>query len=1320
MNLLHITDSGNGVVEVSWRRGDAIPRRYPSLIPFANPLSPKDRNELRWYLEDYLQFPYGAEAYRARLVEQEMAEWGESLFEQVFIKAETDPDPRGFYQEAVREGLDQCELCVTSDDRAFLNIPWELMRDPTPGRGYLAPLLGGLYRQRTSDKIEAPPQISPNDPFRILLVIARPYGERDIPLGTVARPMLQALRSLRPRIHLDLLRPPTFEALQRWLNARPGYYQLVHFDGHGVFARISSAGPLMQYAATAERGHLVFEKEDATEHIVNSQDLGQVLATCKVPLFVLNACQSAEEGKIDPFSSVASQLVAIGAQGVVAMSYSVYASAASRFVERFYERLVRHVPLAQAVAEARRRLYAEPDRESVVGNLELRDWMVPALYQQKFRYVPIPEEKGVGVIEEKPEEAVLRQRAEEVCPEGRFGFIGRDYDLLRLERALRDEDTPWALITGVGGTGKTELARGFARWYAETGGCPGGVFATSFKEKADFGRVIGSIVGHGTDFSRLQDEEQWQRLVAYLRENACLLIWDNFEPVAGYPPGEVPLATDEERARLARFLKVLRGGRSRVILTTRKPDENWLGIAYNLIEVRGLTTHDAAQMAKAILKTVGRRPEDFRADPDYARLIRLLTGHPRSLEVVLPQLRNRTPAEIIEALQHRVDRLGESVEDASLGDAFAHLSARTRLHLPFVGLFVSYVHASTLGSFVSAGDEQEQVYTNIMGEALDAPAWEAVLDEAARSGLVCSLGSHVYELHPTFPPFLRRQLLSMGSEKALKQLDSEFMKFYAAWAYRFYLGVMNCDQNAVAAIAVEEANLLRALRLALQNEQWLLGQRILQTLKEFYEVRSRTNEWKALRDRVLARVGREISTSTSRDRADLWMYMLGDEAADAIDRNELATAETANLRVLEYLISLNDPHVEWKIAVGYHQLGIIAEHRHQLDQARQWYLKALAVRERLGGLEKEATSDYHHLGNIALGQGKFDEAEQWYHKSLEVKERLGLEREAASDYDQLGKVAEERLQLDQAEHFYHKALEIYDRMGLKKDVAGELHHLGIVAQGRYQLDQAQQLYRKALAIFEGLGLEKDAAPSYYQLGRIAEEQERLDEAEQWYYKALEIFARLELESDTATVYHQLGNIAQNRQQFNESEQWYGKALEIYERLGLEREAADTYHQLGITAEAQEKFDEAERLYHKALEIFERLGSERDIASSYHQLGGIAYWREQFDEAERWYRRAMELKERLGHPPLMVTTLGRLGLLYRQQSRFQEAIEHLGKAFTLAVKFQMRAARTISIDLVRLMKAMGEEKFLDAWRQAFEGQEPPLGFLREVLAKLESR
>jgi tetratricopeptide (TPR) repeat protein len=1354
MNLLQVVDLGEGKIEVGWRWGNELPRHH-SPLPFEDPLSAEDRRELRWYLEEYLQFPYGAEESHARRVEEKMAEWGEALFSQVFPKAEADPDPRGFYQEAVRSGLEQCELCVSSETTEFLNIPWELIRDPTPGRGYLAPSLGGLYRQRSGQAIQAPLEISPDEPFRILLIIARPLGDKDIPLGTVSRPMLEALRPLRPQVQLEVLRPPTFQALVKRLEDSPGFYHLVHFDGHGVFAPLGGDAA-MAYGAKLGRGHLVFEKDDGTEDIINSEDLGQALATCKVPLFVLNACQSAEEGKADAYSSVASQLVAIGAKGVVAMSYSVYADAAASFIKRFYEKLVGGALLSAAVAAGRKQLFAQPNRASVVGNLELRDWVVPTLYQQEQGYVPAPRAEAVMAGEEGTEEAVQPQEAEEVCPAGRFGFIGRDYDILRIERALRDDNSPWVLISGMGGIGKTELAFGFARWYAETGGCPGGVFAISFKEKADFGQVIGSIVGYGTDFSRLSDEDQWQYLVGYLREKPCLLVWDNFETVAGYPAGAEPLATEEERETLSKFVKALRGGKSRILITTRKQAEDWLGIAPELIELGGLTQRDAGLLAREILKTVGRKPEEFRQDPQYSELIKLLRGHPRSLEVVLPHLRSRSPAELIDAIQHRADDLGESLEDASLTYAFHQLSEKAQKHLPFLGLFVSFVYADTLGLFVASGDEQEEAYVELVGEAMDDKAWEEVLDEAAACGLLRSLGSRIYELHPTLPPFLRSELESIVGEEGLRGLDAEFLNFYRGLAVQLDERVREGQSGPVAMARAEEANFLRALRVAERKEEWKAAQLILQMLGGLYEVRGRADEWIALRSRALAWVGRDAPLTSDWERGVAWMYLVGDEALFALKSNALESAEADYRRILEFLVSQHDPAVEPQIALGYHQLGRIAQERNRLDEAEEWYRKALGIYER-PGLERWAAREHHQLGRIAQERNRLDGAEEWYRKALEIFERLGLERDAADEYHQLGRIAQERNRLDEAEEWYRKALEIFERLGLERDAAIVYHQLGRIAQERNRLDEAEEWYRKALEICEQLGLERDAAGDYHQLGMIAQERNRFDEAGAWYRKALEICERLGLERDAATVYHQLGRMAQERNRFDDAEGWCRKALEIRERLGLEREAATDYHQLGIIAQlrnqsqeaegwyrraleiferlgleryavgdyhqlgmiAQERnrLDEAGAWYRKALEICERLGLEREAAIVYHQLGTIAQERNRLDEAEGWYRKAVEIYRKLGHPPLMVKTLAQMGRLRWQQGKKSEAVPWLGRALAIAGEYQMMVAGQILADLARLLQSMGEDEFGLAWKDAFEAQDPPLELLREVLRQL---
>lgn len=1133
---------------VSWR-GDDGQELSSGPIPFGSSLTPDDRKDLRWYLEDFLQFPYGAERWRAEQIEKRMAIWGEKLFDQVFVNNGSRADSRAIYREAVRGGLDRCELCINSDDAAFLNIPWELVREPGAGPRsgrYLALLLHGLYRQRSAQASEPRSAFAGAGPLRLLLVIARPAGAAYIPLKTDARAILDAVRPLGSRVQVEVLRPPTVDELQKRLNANPSFYQLVHFDGHGVFAGGS--------------GHLAFEKRDGTADLVSSERLGQLLANCRVPLFVLSACQSAEEGKADPFSSVASQLMSVGVSGVVAMSYSVYVETATMFMERLYEEMANHSALSVAVAAARSRLYAEPDRESVIGPVTLQDWMVPALYQQLPGFVPMPRDSGPAGLEEQEKAAVdVRGQAEEACPDGRYGFIGRDDDILKIERALRDGDNPCVLLSGVGGVGKTELARGFARWYAETGGCPGGVFATSFKEKADFSQVIGSVGGFGTDFSRLNDEEQVEVVVAYLREHACLLVWDNFEVVAGYPSGAEPLASEPERAKLSRFLKDLKGGRSRVLITTRKPQEDWLTVAYQLVELQGLGERDAGRMAKAILQIVGREPQDYRDEPNYSQLISLLQGHPRSLETVLPQLRRIGPAEAIEALQERIDDLGEAVEDASLSLAFLQLSGRTQRHLPILGLFVSRVNAGILTVLSQHGPDDETHERGI--ERLDASQWQGVLDEATEAGLIRHDAGHAYELHATLAPFLRRQLVSQAGKEALTQLDEVFVDVYAAWSDAVLDGARKSELGTLVAIASEEGNLLRAVRIGAAGERWRSVQATSGTLGEFYNARGRAREWRALRHGLLDHVGTEATIASDVSRASLWAQLMGQEGQDARKRNELDRAEEAFRRILAYCTSVHDLRWEPKIAFSYNELGMVAKQRRRFDEAEEMFRSALKIDERRGE-ERDAAVDCHQLGMVAEERNRIDEAGRWYGRALEIRERLGLDYDAASDYHHLGNVAFIRRNWSDAEHWYRKALRFYEEMRLPREAASEYHNLGNIALERELLDGADEWYRKALEICEQEGLEFEVAREYHQLGTIAQARHRLDEAEQWYIRALEVHERMDLPRHAADQYHNLGRVACERERLDEAKSWYEKALDAYGSSGTPHLMLGTLEALG--------------------------------------------------------------------------------------------------------------------------------------------------------------
>ena len=94
-------------------------------------------------------------------------------------------------------------------------------------------------------------------------MISRPGGTDDVELRTIASTIYGVL-SASSRFKVDVLRPPTYETLERTLRdaaKRHEHYDLVHFDGHGFY---QSAG-VTDSGEAYGGGYLVFE-HDSSEH----------------------------------------------------------------------------------------------------------------------------------------------------------------------------------------------------------------------------------------------------------------------------------------------------------------------------------------------------------------------------------------------------------------------------------------------------------------------------------------------------------------------------------------------------------------------------------------------------------------------------------------------------------------------------------------------------------------------------------------------------------------------------------------------------------------------------------------------------------------------------------------------------------------------------------------------------------------------------------------------------------------------------------------------------------------------------------------------
>ncbi|MCO5200013.1 MAG: Tfp pilus assembly protein PilF, partial [Anaerolineae bacterium] len=208
--------------EISFNHGT----RHP--ITITDPFNAEQEAELEWYFETWLELPF-INTVRARKAAESITTYGTALFEQVFDHKKVYAQ----YDRAKAKGVSQFEVEIAGTP-AFHALHWEALQDPDrPPLAVDATILRKLIDPAT-EEIQPQEQVTLN----ILMVVARPGGRRDVGYRTIARPLVEALRDGKIRAQIDIVRPGTYEALTRHLEATrqehgDGFYQIVHLDLHG-------------------------------------------------------------------------------------------------------------------------------------------------------------------------------------------------------------------------------------------------------------------------------------------------------------------------------------------------------------------------------------------------------------------------------------------------------------------------------------------------------------------------------------------------------------------------------------------------------------------------------------------------------------------------------------------------------------------------------------------------------------------------------------------------------------------------------------------------------------------------------------------------------------------------------------------------------------------------------------------------------------------------------------------------------------------------------------------------------------------------------
>ncbi len=1164
-------------------------------IIITDPFTPQEEQELEWYFEEWLVYPI-VDTVKAERAKNSVKIYGEKLFDQVF----QDKKAYSKYQQ-LKNNLSQVQIEIVSKTPEFQGLHWEALQDPDFPRPLAVDCV--MLRKSVNSAVGSV-NLPPSPVINLLVVVARPDEEKDAGYRTISRPLLELIENGQLRVKVELLRPGTFQALSQHLEAKgANFYHIIHLDMHGALLtheQVEKPSAVNRYLFKGRYGRddlqpfegvkafLAFEGENQGKvDLVEASELAALLTGKGIPVCILNACQSGKQVKSplpNPLlegegtgnnsalagedelpsprrggvggevreTSLGSRLMSAGMQMVVAMGYSVTVTAAKLMMEHLYKHLFADKPITEAIRLSRRELFNDKERKAYYQNIKLEDWLLPVVYYNQSvnfnlrQFTPEEEEKYF----------------ETVGSEYRFslpiyGFVGRDLEILKIEKALLKHNV--LLLQGMGGTGKTTLLNYLREWWQKTNFVEN-TFYFGYDKKAWTLDQILFLIGQKiykkfefASFQAMSQRAQIEKLVAKLRAEKYAVILDNLESVTGQQLAIQNTLPQTERHQIRDFIGRLVRGQTLVVLGSRSREE-WLQqqtFKFNLYELQGLDQEARTELAEKILEInlPTHKIEKIRQNRDFRKLMKLLAGYPLAMEVVLANLQKQTPQEILQGLQAADVNLDVASEDKTksilkcVEYSHSNLSPEAQKLLICLAPFSGFIHRTAIPNYINELQKLEP-FKNYQLDKLDD-----AIQEAINWGL---LSPHLHlpgllTIQPILPYFLKSKL-NIVDEKIRYSLCEGFKNYYQNLAenYEKFLSCHNAQEQELARFfcKIEYENLYNALEICLKNKE---------SISIFFCL-------------------------------DKYLNIIND------NQNNLKLADKVFQCLNKYPSEFIETELGYQISMALDRLARCYLQTKQYQQARLAYQQKLDIFPRLSYLDQRTkqlaiAGIYHNLGSVSHGLRDFAKARDYYQKALAIKIEYSDRNSQAGTYHQLGYVYQELRDFAEARRNYKIALEIFDEFGDRNSQADTYHNLGNIAYLLEEFPKAKDYYQQALYIYIEFNNRYEQAGTYHQLGNIAYLLGELLQARCNYQKALEVFIEYKDSSGQRKIYHEFGRLSEELGEYKEARGYYEKALVITIKDEDRYSLALTYQCLAILAEAQEDYTEARVNLQTALEIY---------------------------------------------------------------------------------------------------------------------------------------
>jgi tetratricopeptide (TPR) repeat protein len=1013
--------------------------------------------------------------------------------------------------------------------------------------------------------------------------------------------LTEAVESLGDLARLTVLNPPTYAALEQALEAAAGReepFDIVHFDGHGVYDRQLGLGGLC-FEDPADEAKLDF---------VDAVRLAGLVREHRIPLVFLEACQTAV-AEVDPTASVAARLLDEGVTSVVAMSYSVLVETARLFVQAFYAELASGARVGRAMLAGQQALFADTKRGKIlgVGELRLQDWFVPVLYQEQNDpqlVTKVPPEK-VRQLEAKKRRLSLGDLPEPPP----HHFQGRSRELLALERLLHHE--PWAVVRGTGGQGKTTLAAELARWLTRTARFARAAFV-SLEHHRD-ARAVLDTLGHqllpestGYSVARYGSlDEALQPVERALADHPTILVLDNCESVL--PERAEPATEDTAAAAIFALCRRLLAAdpRTRLVFTTREPLPAPFDARGRERELGALDRQDAIELVSEVMKQNGWTPpdDDGGSTPqEITDLVEAVHRHARALVLLASEVARRgvksTTGDLrslMAGLEQRHPGDRENSLYASVELSLRRLSAESLEHARVLGVCQGGVHLVILGMLTGL---EPDAALRLGGELIEV-------------GLGEDMGYGHLRLDPGLPPYLLGDLAAEEAE-ALRSRWAEAMAGLTGYLYQ---ELFKDTRHAAQLTLLELPNLLAMLDWS--QDRWP-PERVVDLANRIETLVTELGRPQALRRATRAR-------EQAAGKLGAWSHARFVTEDATIDRllegGELPAAHAAAQGLLRRCLAGGEtayPGAAYDIAMAHFNLGRVLKRGGSAEAA----LEPLAeAQRRFQELADGGDTDAARMASVAIidtgdclmNLGHLGEAAGAYEEGIKRARNIDDLRSVAAANGQLGTVRLLQKRYPEALEIYAEARDAFEALGEPRQVATAWHQIGIAHMEAGQFEPAEQAYRQSLAIEvreNDLGRQ---ASSLNQLGNLYDRMGRLEEAVAFCRQAADVHVRLKDLANEGKDRSNLANTLIKLHRYDEARQELQRAIECKTPYG---HAARPWTTWAILANLERATGHAE-----AAQVARQQAIETYLA--YRRAGGVS----QSNQAQLFARVAEAIRGR---------------------------------------------------------------------------------------------